>query len=125
MDATTILAGEAVVQGRGKSGAAGREAADRKTDPKELRRVLRAVKNIARKDGSALWQPVSPGGPIRYDYYQGVLVAAFKDQMPGSIRRLKASKPIAVRTRKVVAAMLTLNKFKLDTDSAASQSVID
>jgi hypothetical protein len=31
--------------------------------------------------------------------------------MAGSIRRLKASKPIAVKTRKVVAAMLSLNKY--------------
>ena len=43
-----------------------------------------------------------------------ILLDAFKDQMAGSIRRLKASKPIAVKTRKVVAAMLTLNKFAPD-----------
>ena len=85
-----------------------------KTDTKELRRVLRSVKKIARSDGSSLWQQVSPGGPIRYDHYQEILLAAFRDQLPGSIRRLKASKPIAVKTRKVVAAMLTLNRFNPD-----------
>lgn len=83
-------------------------------DNKELRRVLRSVKKIARSDGSSLWQPISPGGPTRYDHYQQILLDAFKDQMPGSIRRLKASKPIAVKTRKVVAAMLALNKFTSD-----------
>lgn len=88
-----------------------------KTDSKELRRVLRSVKKIARSDGSVLWQPVGPGGPRRYDVYQEILLNAFRDQLPGSIRRLKASKPIAVKTRKVVAAMLTLNKF--DPESAA------
>lgn len=82
-----------------------------KIDNKELRRVLRSVKKIARSDGSTLWQPISPGGPNRYDHYQSILLDAFKDQMPGSIRRLKASKPIAVKTRKVVAAMLALNRF--------------
>lgn len=80
-------------------------------DNKELRRVLRSVKKIARSDGSTLWQPVGPGGPSRYDHYQQILLDAFKDQLPGSIRRLKASKPIAVKTRKVVAAMLALNRF--------------
>lgn len=83
-------------------------------DNKELRRVLRSVKKIARSDGSALWQPVAPGGPSRFDHYQQILLDAFKDQLPGSIRRLKASKPIAVKTRKVVAAMLTLNRFAPD-----------
>lgn len=82
-----------------------------KTDSKELRRVLRSVKKIAGSDGSTLWQPVAPGGPRRYDLYQEILLNAFRDQLPGSIRRLKASKPIAVKTRKVVAAMLTLNRF--------------
>ena len=85
-----------------------------KIDNKELRRVLRSVKKIARSDGSTLWQPISPGGPNRFDHYQSILLDAFKDQMAGSIRRLKASKPIAVKTRKVVAAMLTLNKFAPD-----------
>lgn len=85
-----------------------------KIDNKELRRVLRSVKKIARSDGSTLWQPISPGGPNRYDHYQQILLDAFKDQMAGSIRRLKASKPIAVKTRKVVAAMLTLNRFAPD-----------
>lgn len=89
-----------------------------KTDTKELRRVLRSVKKIARSDGSVLWQPVSPGGPSRYDLYQEVLLNAFRDQLPGSIRRLKASKPIAVKTRKVVAAMLTLNRFSPDVPAA-------
>ena len=45
---------------------------------------------------------------------QAILLDAFKDQLAGSIRRLKASKPIAVKTRKVVAAMLTLNKYAPD-----------
>jgi hypothetical protein len=85
-----------------------------KIDNKELRRVLRSVKKVARGDGSGLWQPIAPGGPNRYDHYQAILLDAFKDQMAGSIRRLKASKPIAVKTRKVVAAMLALNKFAPD-----------
>ena len=85
-----------------------------KIDNKELRRVLRSVKKITRGDGSALWQPIAPGGPNRYDHFQSILLDAFKDQMAGSIRRLKASKPIAVKTRKVVAAMLALNKFAPD-----------
>lgn len=82
-----------------------------KVDNKELRRVLRSVKKMARGDGNALWQPIAPGGPTRYDQFQEILLEAFKDQMAGSIRRLKASKPIAVKTRKVVAAMLSLNKY--------------
>ena len=82
-----------------------------KIDNKELRRVLRSVKKIARSDGATLWQPITPGGPNRYDHYQQILLDAFKDQMAGSIRRLKASKPIAVKTRKVVAAMLALNRY--------------
>lgn len=86
-----------------------------KIDNKELRRVLRSVKKVTRGDGATLWQPVSPGGPSRYDHYQQILLDAFRDQLPGSIRRLKASKPIAVKTRKVVAAMLALNKFAPDT----------
>jgi hypothetical protein len=85
-----------------------------KIDNKELRRVLRSVKKMARGDGNALWQPIAPGGPTRYDQFQEILLEAFKDQMAGSIRRLKASKPIAVKTRKVVAAMLTLNKYAPD-----------
>ncbi|MCX7350810.1 MAG: hypothetical protein NTZ54_15275 [Alphaproteobacteria bacterium] len=89
-----------------------------KIDNKELRRVLRSVKKIARSDGDTLWQPISPGGPSRYDHYQAILLDAFKDQLAGSIRRLKASKPIAVKTRKVVAAMLALNKFAPDDLSA-------
>ncbi|MEI7599409.1 MAG: hypothetical protein WCJ41_08805 [Aestuariivirga sp.] len=83
-------------------------------DNKELRRVLRSVKKVARGDGSALKQPIAPGGPSRYDHYQAILLDAFKDQLAGSIRRLKASKPIAVKTRKVVAAMLALNKYAPD-----------
>ena len=59
-------------------------------------------------------RPVRPGGPNRYDHYNQVLFNAFQAQMPGSIRRLKASKPIAVRTRKIVAAMLALGKFDPD-----------
>jgi hypothetical protein len=82
-----------------------------KCDLKELRSVLRAVRKATQGDGSSLWQPVRPGGPNRYDHYQHVLFNAFKAQMPGSIRRLKASKPIAVRTRKIVAAMLALGRF--------------
>ena len=90
-----------------------------KIDNKELRRVLRSVRKVARGDGSALWQPIAPGGPTRYAHYQAILLEAFKDQMAGSIRRLKASKPIAVKTRKVVAAMLALNKFAPDDVAAA------
>ena len=90
---------------------AGRRASAPACDLKELRSVLRAVRKATNGDGSTLWQPVQPGGPTRYDHYQQVLFNAFEAQMPGSIRRLKASKPIAVRTRKVVAAMLALSKF--------------
>lgn len=97
-------------QGRGPSSVAA------KCDLKELRGVLRAVRKATQGDGSALWQPVRPGGPTRYDHYQQVLFNAFQAQMPGSIRRLKASKPIAVRTRKVVAAMLALGKFDPDKE---------
>jgi hypothetical protein len=86
-------------------------AAPVKCDLKELRSVLKAVRKVSHSDGSTLWQPVRPGGPTRYEHYQQVLFNAFQAQMPGSIRRLKASKPIAVRTRKVVAAMLTLTRF--------------
>lgn len=89
-----------------------------KVDAKELRRILRTVKKISRSDGSALWQPVAPGGPSRYDYYQEALMTAFRDQLPSSIRRLKASKPIAVRTRKIVGAMLTLGRFGGETAEA-------
>lgn len=89
-----------------------------KIDPKELRRILRTVKKIGRSDGAALWQPVSPGGPSRYDYYQEALMIAFRDQLPSSIRRLKASKPIAVRTRKIVSAMLTLGRFNGESAQA-------
>lgn len=85
-----------------------------KCDLKELRGVLRAVRKATQGDGSALWQPVRPGGPSRYEHYNQVLFNAFQAQMPGSIRRLKASKPIAVRTRKIVAAMLALGKFDPD-----------
>lgn len=85
-----------------------------KCDLKELRSVLRAVRKATQGDGSSLWQTVRPGGPTRYDHYQQVLFNAFQAQMPGSIRRLKASKPIAVRTRKIVAAMLALGKFDPD-----------
>jgi hypothetical protein len=83
-------------------------------DLKELRSVLRAVRKATQGDGNSLWQAVRPGGPSRYDHYQQVLLNAFQAQMPGSIRRLKASKPIAVRTRKIVAAMLALGKFEPD-----------
>ena len=83
-----------------------------KCDLKELRSVLRAVRKATQGDGNTLWQPVRPGGPTRFDYYHDVLFNAFKAQMPGSIRRLKASKPIAVRTRKIVAAMLALGRFE-------------
>ena len=86
-----------------------------KCDLKELRSVLRAVRKATQGDGSSLWQPVRPGGPTRYDHYHQVLFNAFKAQMPGSIRRLKASKPIAVRTRKIVAAMLALGRFEPDS----------
>lgn len=82
-----------------------------KCDLKELRSVLRAVRKATQGDGSSLWQPVRPGGPSRYDHFNQVLFNAFEAQLPGSIRRLKASKPIAVRTRKVVAAMLALGRF--------------
>ena len=115
MEGTTTASQEhspAAPKDEKRSAAATRTVA--KTDSKELRRVLRSVKKIARSDGSVLWQPVSPGGPNRYDVYQEILLNAFRDQLPGSIRRLKASKPIAVKTRKVVAAMLTLNRFNPD-----------
>jgi hypothetical protein len=85
-----------------------------KCDLKELRSVLRAVRKATQGDGSTLWQAVRPGGPNRFDHYNQVLFNAFQAQMPGSIRRLKASKPIAVRTRKIVAAMLALGKFEPD-----------
>ena len=89
-----------------------------KIDAKELRRILRTVKKISQSDGSALWQPVAPGGPSRFDYYQEALMIAFREQLPSSVRRLKASKPIAVRTRKIVGAMLTLGKFGPDVAEA-------
>ena len=89
-----------------------------KIDAKELRKILRTVKKIGRSDGAALWQPVAPGGPSRYDYYQDALMVAFRDQLPSSIRRLKASKPIAVRTRKIVSALLTLGRFNAGTVEA-------
>lgn len=104
---------QATLQERREEKRSGRAAS--KIDNKELRRVLRSVKKIARGDGNGLWQPVAPGGPSRYDHYQQILLEAFKDQLPGSIRRLKASKPIAVKTRKVVAAMLALNRFAPDS----------
>lgn len=88
------------------------EGAAIKCDLKELRSVLRAVRKATQGDGSMLWQPPHPGGPTRFDHYHQVLLNAFKAQMPGSIRRLKASKPIAVRTRKIVAAMLALSRFE-------------
>lgn len=98
-----------------KAGNPDDKTAGAKCDLKELRSVLRAVRKATQGDGSTLWQPVRPGGPTRYDHYQQVLFNAFKAQMPGSIRRLKASKPIAVRTRKIVAAMLALGKFDPET----------
>ena len=88
-----------------------------KCDLKELRSVLRAVRKATQGDGSSLWQPVRPGGPTRYDHYHKVLFNAFEAQLPGSIRRLKASKPIAVRTRKIVAAMLALGKYDAGTSA--------
>jgi len=95
---------------RGRSSGEGR-ASSPKCDLKELRSVLRAVRKATSGDGKALWLPVRPGGPTRYDHFNKVLFDAFEAQLPSSIRRLKASKPIAVRTRKVVAAMLALGKF--------------
>lgn len=99
-----------VVPGRAKSSAPDK-AASAKCDLKELRSVLRAVRKATSGDGKALWVPVRPGGPTRYEHFNKVLFDAFEAQLPSSIRRLKASKPIAVRTRKVVAAMLALGKF--------------
>ncbi len=95
----------------GQKSGPGDKAGAAKCDLKELRSVLRAVRKATQGDGSSLWQPVRPGGPTRYDHYEQVLFNAFRAQMPGSIRRLKASKPIAVRTRKIVAAMLALGRF--------------
>lgn len=93
-----------------------------KIDPKELRRILRTVKKISKSDGAALWVPVAPGGPSRYDYYNEALLIAFRDQLPSSIRRLKASKPIAVRTRKIVGAMLTLGRFGSGMETVAADA---
>ena len=109
MDVTVAVRGNAV-SNRVKSGA-GERAASPKCDLKELRSVLRAVRKATSGDGRALWVPVRPGGPTRYEHFNKVLFDAFEAQLPSSIRRLKASKPIAVRTRKVVAAMLALGKF--------------
>ena len=110
MDGTAVAleSGSAASQ---KSGGPDNKSAAVKCDLKELRSVLRAVRKATQGDGHTLWQPVRPGGPNRYDHFEQVLFNAFKAQMPGSIRRLKASKPIAVRTRKIVAAMLALGKF--------------
>ena len=110
MDGTAAALEGGSAAGR-KSGGPDDKSAAAKCDLKELRSVLRAVRKAAQGDGSSLWQPVRPGGPSRYDHYQQVLFNAFRAQMPGSIRRLKASKPIAVRTRKIVAAMLALGRF--------------
>jgi hypothetical protein len=106
----TVAVRESAVSSRVKSGA-GEKAASPKCDLKELRSVLRAVRKATSGDGKSLWVPVRPGGPTRYDHFNKVLFDAFEAQLPSSIRRLKASKPIAVRTRKVVAAMLALGKF--------------
>ncbi|WP_373503202.1 hypothetical protein [Aestuariivirga sp.] len=86
-------------------------------DAVELRRVLRAVKTLRRSDVSAwkareLWQPVYDGGPMLFDQYQALLLTALKGQVPGSIRRVRASKPVAYRTRKIVEALLALESLK-------------
>ncbi len=109
MDGTAAVLEGGSAAGRNSGAADDRSSA--KCDLKELRSVLRAVRKVAQGDGNSLWQPVRLGGPSRYDHYEQVLFNAFKAQMPGSIKRLKASKPIAVRTRKIVAAMLVLSKF--------------
>ena len=86
-------------------------------DAVELRRVLRAVKTFCREDVSAwkakeLWQPAYEGGPMLFDQYQALLLAALKGQVPGSIRRVRASKPVAYRIRKIVEALLALEGLK-------------
>lgn len=110
MEGTATALGDRSAVGP-KAGNPEDQASKRVCDLKELRSVLRAVRKATQGDGSSLWQAVRPGGPSRYDHYQQVLLNAFQAQMPGSIRRLKASKPIAVRTRKIVAAMLALGRF--------------
>lgn len=83
----------------------------------ELRRILRAVKTLSREDISVwkareLWQSAYSGGPMLFDQYQALLLAALKDQVPGSIRRVRASKPVSYRTRKIVEALLALGRLK-------------
>ncbi|WP_373503023.1 hypothetical protein [Aestuariivirga sp.] len=86
-------------------------------DAVELRRVLRAVKTQSREDVSAwkareLWQPVYDGGPMLFEQYQALLLAALKGQVPDSIRRVRASRPVTSRTRKIVEALLALGRLK-------------
>ncbi len=47
-----------------------------------------------------------------FDQYQALLLTALKGQVPGSIRRVRASKPVAYRTRKIVEALLALESLK-------------
>ena len=88
----------------------------------ELRQVLRSVKALVRRRQSqnglkSLREPVTPGGPSRFDYYQTVLVQSLRNQVPGSIKRIKASKPLSLRTRKIIEALLTLGSMN-DAKSA-------
>ncbi len=83
----------------------------------ELRRVLRAVKTLCRDDVSAwkareLWQPAYEGGPMLFDQYQALLLAAIKGDVPRSIRRVRASRPIGSRIHKIVEALLALGGLK-------------
>ena len=86
-------------------------------DAVELRRLLRSVRALSRNDVSVwkakqLWQPVSAGGPILFDWYEARLLAAFKDQVPVCIRRMQASKPVSVRIRKIIDALLALERLR-------------
>ena len=68
----TAAVRESAVSSRGRSSASER-AASPKCDLKELRSVLRAVRKATSGDGRALWLPVRPGGPTRYDHFNKVL----------------------------------------------------
>ncbi|WP_373503042.1 hypothetical protein [Aestuariivirga sp.] len=86
-------------------------------DAVELRRVRRALKTLSREDVSAwkareLWQPAYEGGPMLFDHYQAVLLAALKGEVPRSIRRIRAARPVTNRTRKIVEALLALGRVK-------------
>ena len=86
-------------------------------DAVELRRMLKAIRMLSREDVSRskirdLWQPVSAGGHIRFDHYQALLLASLRAQVPGAIRRVRASKPVSYRTRKIVEALLALETLR-------------